>query len=148
VGGLVVLLLVFQAGIFVGYRRAAFSFGSGENFYRAFGRGPGPMGMPRGNDLFSAHGATGRIISVHLPTLVVEDRDGGEKVVLTNTDTQVRKFRDAAAVTDLKTDDFVVVIGSPDDSAEIVAKFIRILPPPPTLPEPVSASTTTSTYPR
>jgi hypothetical protein len=68
--------------------------------------------------------------------------------VLTNTDTQVRKFRDAAAVTDLKTDDFVVVIGSPDDSAEIVAKFIRILPPPPTLPEPVSASTTTSTYPR
>lgn len=144
VGGLVVLLLVFQAGIFIGYRRAVFTFGGGENYYRAFDRRPGPLGVPRGGDLFNAHGAAGKILSINLPTFIMEDRDGAERVILISDDTQIRKFRNDATPSDLRQNDFVVVIGSPDDKAEIQARLIRILPPPPGMQSTTSTSASTS----
>ena len=41
IGFTLIILLIFQAGIFIGYRKAAFSYRWGENHYQTFG---GPRG--------------------------------------------------------------------------------------------------------
>ncbi len=141
IGVIVVALIIFQAGIFVGYHKAAFSYKWGENYYHDFFGGPreerglfkGPMGMmgiPR-EDFSSAHGVSGKIIKVDLPTIVIDGQDNVEKVVLIKDDTVIRSLRENIKPTDLKADDFVVVIGSPDDKGQIEAKLIRIIPSPP-----------------
>jgi len=136
IGVAAAVAMVFQAGVWVGYRKAAFSFRWGDNYYRAFGgpRGQFAPGLPHG-DFPDAHGADGRIVRISLPTLVIEGRDGIEKVVVIQNDTDIRRFRDQVAASDLKIDDQVVVIGSPDDQARIDARLIRILPPFPGQPE-------------
>ena len=120
-------LLVFQAGLEMGYRRASFSYQGGEKYYQAFG--------PRQNkgsarEFPAPHGAAGRIVSTSLPTFVIEDREGFEKIVRLDKDTIVRRLRNEVKASDIKTDDFAIVIGAPNDKAEIVAKLVRLLPPP------------------
>ncbi|MFA6897827.1 MAG: hypothetical protein WC250_00240, partial [Candidatus Paceibacterota bacterium] len=97
----------------------------GERGGRSFG-----MPMMRGG-FFEAHGATGKIVSIKLPTLVVASPDSVEKVVLVGDNTEIRRFRDVIKAIDLKVDDVVVVVGSPNDSSQIEARLIRVLPPPP-----------------
>ena len=133
-GVAVIVLLIFQAGMFVGYRKAGFAYRFGDNYYRTFGgrmdiRTPF-LGM-QGGEFPSAHGAIGKIIKISLPILVIEDQDNVEKVVLIKDNTLVRRFRDKIESADLKVDDFVVVIGSPNDKSEIEARLVRILPSPP-----------------
>ena len=127
--GLFVALLIFQAGMFAGYRMAAFSYGTGRAYYDVFERSEHGY---RGG-FSEAHGAAGQIVSLTLPTFIVKSRDNTEKVVLIESDTEIRRFRDVATSTDLKTNDFVVVIGEPNTKAQVAAKLIRILPPPPQL---------------
>jgi len=134
VGIAAAVLVVFLAGVSVGYHKAAFSFRMGDNYYRAFGEGG--RGRPMGwgqlpDELPGAHGAAGRIIKVDLPTFLLEGPDRIEKTVLIKDDTVIRRFRDTLAPADLKADDYAVVIGSPNDQAQIEAKFIRLMPPPP-----------------
>jgi len=132
VGMAVIALVIFQAGMFVGYRKAAFAFKFGDNYYRTLGdRGPKPFQIPLGSKFIDAHGTAGRIIDVNVPTFVVEGPDAVEKVIRIGSDTEIRRFREAATSSDLVADDFVVVIGTPNDNAEVDAKFIRIMPPPP-----------------
>lgn len=135
VGVFVVALLIFQAGIFVGYRKASFSYGSGDNFHRMFGaperRGmmdrEGMFGFSRG-EFTSAYGTTGTIVKINLPTIIVAGTDKVEKVVVVNEKTIVRHLREDFKGVDLKVGDSIVVIGSPNASAQIEAKFIRVLP--------------------
>ena len=87
-------------------------------------------GMP-GVDLPEAHGAAGKIIKTELPTFVIEGTDKVEKVIRTDDDTSIRRFRESVAATDLKIGDFVIVIGTPNDAGEIEARLIRLMPPPP-----------------
>lgn len=125
----IVALLIFRAGVFVGYRRAAFSYRFGENYYRTFDdgrRGQAPAFL-RG-DLPGGHGAIGKVVRVTLPTFVVAGRDNIEKIVLIKEDTIVRRFRETIKATDLKVGDSVVVLGEPNDEAQVEAKLIRILP--------------------
>jgi len=124
-------LLIFQAGVFVGYHKAAFSYRWGDNYYRAFGRPHGEFlrGMPRG-DFPGAHGVAGRIIKIDPPTFLLEGQDRIEKEILMQADTIIRRGQDTIQPTDLKADDYVVVIGSPNDKAQVAAKFIRLVPPP------------------
>lgn len=132
VGIAVLLLLTFQAGIFVGFRKAAFSYHGGDNYYRAFGedrRGPIP-GMMR-EEFPGANGSIGKILSIQLPILMIEDKDNVEKTIRLSSDTIIRKERTTLAQTDLYTNDIIVVIGSPNAHGEVEAKFIRLLPPPP-----------------
>lgn len=139
---LITLLLVFQAGRFVGFRQAVFSGRLGDNYFRAMeGPNRGPLGMrgPRGfmtDDLPNGHGAVGKIIKINLPTLIVVGPDGLEKVVKVNDETIVRRFRDNIKISELTVGDSVVVIGSADEVSQIEAKLIRLLPPPP-IPQPV-----------
>lgn len=130
-------LAIFQAGIFVGFHKAKFSYGLGNNYYQTFGdfRGaiPGRIGeiMPRGlfhEEVSTAHGVAGKIISVSLPTIIVEGRDNIEKIISINDDTQIREFRNTIRPEGLKVGDQVIVIGDPNNQSQIEAELIRVVP--------------------
>lgn len=129
----ILIIVIFEAGVLVGYHRAAFSFGLGDNYYRAFEaphRGGG-MVMPFGREDFpNAHGAVGKIVRINLPTFVVASSDNVEKTVTLGTTTIIRSMREEVSSTTLKTGDYVVVLGSPTSNAEIKADLVRVLPAP------------------
>ncbi|MFA5831018.1 MAG: hypothetical protein WC878_04285 [Candidatus Paceibacterota bacterium] len=137
IGIAVIALLIFQAGMFVGYKKAAFSFRSGDNFYRTFGeRGRGfPEPIQRmGLDMMdptNAHGTIGKIASIVLPKIMIADRDGVEKTVIVGAKTDIRRFRDSIKPEELKVGDFITVIGEPNDEGQIEARLIRVMPTPP-----------------
>ena len=151
IGVLAILLLVFQAGMFVGFRKAQFSFGWGENYHRNFG-GPRQGFLPdvRGDDLISGHGLAGVIIKIDNKAIIIKDNAGVERIVNTNDQTDIRNGRDKVILKDLKIDERIVVLGAPVLDGSITAKMVRIfnsneplplppminnrqLPPPPTL---------------
>lgn len=148
IGALVVALLIFQVGIFVGYKKASFSYGSGDNFYRMFGatehhwmmNKDGRFGV-RGGDLTSAYGTTGTIVKISLPIIVVAGTDKVEKVIVVDEKTIFRHLRNNIVNTDLKVGDTIIVIGAPNSASQIEAKLIRVLPSG-TIPS-LSVSTTT-----
>lgn len=141
IAALVILLLVLGVGMFVGFKKATFSFRWGENYHRNFG---GPRGgflgdfMRRdftGKDFIGAHGVFGQIIKIDSQELVVKGRDNVEELVLVKDDTVIQRFREAVKLNELKVDDYIVVIGEPNDSGQIEAKFIRVMPlPSPSVP--------------
>ena len=134
-GVFVVCFGVFQAGVYVGFRKASFLHGFGENYYRTFGssrrgsfRG---MGGSLLRDRSSSHIAAGTVLKIDLPTIVFEDQEKTERVARIATSTVIRRYRDTIAATDLAPDDYVVVFGSSNAHSEIEAKLIRIVPRPP-----------------
>jgi hypothetical protein len=127
IGIVVVALLIFYAGVTVGFHKATFGRAWGENYERNFGFGPDHPLL--GKDNFpNANGAIGKIIKIELPTIIVTDKDNTEKVILLDTNTQIQKMKENIATTDLNVNDFVVVIGSPNEQGQIEAKFIRVMP--------------------
>lgn len=129
-GVLLIALIVFQAGVYVGVRKAGMSFRMGDSYYRVVGQGPLP-GDPFGEELSEAGGAAGRIVSVTLPTFLVASPDGDERFVVVTDRTMIRFMRDATSSSAITPDRSVIVIGAPDDKGRIQASFIRLLPPPP-----------------
>ena len=132
IGGLFILLFVFQAGMFVGFQKASFSNGIGEMYFRQMrGGGNNMMGIQRDN-FANAHGAIGNIVSINGLNIVVEDRDGVDKTVKISSSTAVKGLNGENTINDLKTGDFIVVFGSPSDKDLVVdARLVRVLPPPP-----------------
>ncbi len=127
----VVVIMIFQAGVFVGYRKAAFSYKLGDNFYKTF-RGEKPMmvtGFDNGN-VPGGHGAIGRIVRINLPEIVVAPEGDVEKTVLIGSSTLVKRFDKTVPPSDITTEDFAVILGSPDTESRIHATFIRLVPPP------------------
>ena len=141
-GGALLVVLVFAVGVEVGYVKAGFSSKLGDNYYNSFGEGAAhPMGFVPG-DVSDAHGVSGKIISISAGGLVIADQDQTEKAVLFDDDTVVRRERATITTADLKVGDFIVIIGEPDESADIEAKFIRVLPPPAQQSPAVTATST------
>jgi hypothetical protein len=137
IAGIVIVIISFQAGVFVGYKKAAFSFRGGDNYYRAFGgHSRALIGMDN-DDLPASYGAAGKIVKVNLPEIIIADRANVEKTIIINDDTIVKEFKGEASSSAIHQDDFAVVIGTPNNKSQIEAKLIRIIPPPPI------ASTTT-----
>ncbi len=134
-GGCALALIIFRAGMFVGYHKAAFSYRWGDSYYKAFGRPERNFPMNFSEELTPAHGAIGRIIKVNLPTVLLEERNQIEKSIIINASTTILRFRETLKPTDLQVDDMAVVIGSPDSQGQIDATLIRIMPPEP-LPYP------------
>lgn len=130
-GYVLAVLVIFQAGMFVGFKKAGFSFRTGEQYFRQMNGRPDDkfMGMNRG-DFSNLHGAAGKIVSINLPLIVVTDRDNVERTITVSTSTDIRKFRDSIKAEDLKVNDFITVIGDPNDNAQIDAKLIRVMPNP------------------
>lgn len=137
------VLGIFQAGVFVGYHKAFLA-------RRLMGndmRGPGPggsMGFVTEGDIASGHGAVGQIVKISLPQIIVADKDRSEKDILVSSETKIRQFRNELTASQLKVDDFVVILGAPNNNGQIAAKFIRLLPAPPGFRSSTSAATSTS----
>lgn len=129
---IIIILLTFRAGMFVGYRRADFTGRWGDNYQMNFG-GPqrGFMGMWDDRDLIDSNGTFGDIISINDTEITVKGRDNVEKIITVSNDTVIKEFRDDIKITDLKVGDNIVSIGEPDESGKISAKLIRLMPPPP-----------------
>jgi len=134
-GIIIATLLVFQAGMFVGFKKAGFSYNWGDNYYRTFDghdrKGPPMMPGMQGDNFMNSHGTIGKIIKIELPSVFVQDMDKSEKSILIKEDTSIRKFKDDIKAEDLKIDDTITVVGTPNENSQIEAKLIRILPEPP-----------------
>ena len=130
VGVLAALSLVFLAGEAVESRKADFSYNWGGNYYRNLvgPLPPPPLDMAMGNNFMMGNGTAGSIIKIDNSTLTIKDERGGsEKTVVVGSDTAIRHLRDALKLNDLKLNDDVVVIGSPNNSGQIEAKLIRVM---------------------
>lgn len=129
-GSIIVLLLVFQAGVSVGFRKARFSFMWGDNYHQAFG---GPKGGVlrdfAGKDFISGHGTAGAIVRIDANNIIIKGQDGIEKIVTISDQTSIKQGNSDIKVADLKPDEPVVVIGSPNEDGSIRAKIIRIFDP-------------------
>ena len=141
-GVLVIISLVFQAGMIAGFKKASFGRDWGDNYAKNFGspnKGPKMMGKEFGDfgNLPNAHGTIGKILKIELPTFVVlDEKDNTEKIILINEKTEIRKMRDRVTEGELKIDDVVIIIGTPNSSGQIEAKLVRFLPAP--LPQELS----------
>ncbi|HNW71425.1 MAG TPA: hypothetical protein PKZ36_01035 [Candidatus Paceibacterota bacterium] len=129
VGIVLVFALVFSAGMSVGFHKASFGHDWGDNYQRNFGMMQPRFGLNE-NNFPNAHGANGKIIKIELPNIIVQDRDNTEKVVVIKDDTKIQKMKSELKSTDLAIDDFITVIGTPNDNGQIEAKFIRVMPEP------------------
>ncbi len=125
----ITILLIFQAGKIVGFKKANFSYQWGENYYKNFA-GPrnGQMKGFMEKDFMGAHGVFGTIIEIKNSSLVIKGQDNLEKIVLLKGDTVINRLQKTVKLSDLKLDDKVVIIGSPDNEGQIEARLIRILP--------------------
>ena len=139
-GTFLVLAVVFAAGMHIGYEKAFFSDNLGNNYREVFGsesHGPILRALPVEN-LPGAFGATGKVIKINLPTILVAGPDNIEKTVLVSSTTLIRELQDSDDATSIQIGDYVAVIGAPNNQGEIEAKFIRVMPAP---VMPVSSST-------
>lgn len=133
IAGLVAIVLLFLAfgfGVFVGEKKAKFSYRWAEQYHKLFaGPSAGFFGewkkFPRG-EFMSAHGIFGEVIEKKEKEFVVKDRGDIEKVILIGEKTIIQKGREKLKKEDLKVGNFVVVIGSPNEEGKIEAKIIRI----------------------
>lgn len=130
----IILLIIFQAGVAVGERRASFAYRFGNNFEKNFRdpRGGGFMqeGFPGGANMPSGHGAVGKIVSIALPLVVVAGPDNLEKTVVIGDTTEIREFQETIKADELTVGDFIIVLGTPNDEGQVDAKLIRLAPPP------------------
>jgi hypothetical protein len=129
IGAILVALIVFQAGIFVGYRIAAFSI-NWDNAHNGNARDPRSIFAPfsRDADDMNPHGTIGEIISIQLPEIMVKGSSGNETIVLIASTTSIRNMRNQASASDLKIGMQIVTVGTPDEQGQIHATFIRIIP--------------------
>lgn len=147
----IIIMAIFQAGIFVGYHKAMFYKSAGTNYYRQdrFGsKFEDKKGMEKRDrqnptdrfgkfmteiDVPGGHGAVGKIVSINLPTIIVASPDNIEKTITISDETIIRQFRENIKSDQLQVGEIIAVVGeiSSSDDGLIKAKLIRILPPPP-----------------
>lgn len=125
---LIVLLGVFQLGIFVGSHKAGFAF-KRYGFYNNMPGGPpshGQMGLPLPGT-FDPNGAVGSVISNDGKRMVLKGLDGSEKIIVFSTSTEIQDGPNVIKPSDISENKRVVIFGNPDDKGQIEAKFIRLL---------------------
>jgi hypothetical protein len=128
-------LLVFQLGMYVGFRKARFAYGWGENYQRNFGAPPsGFLGELSGRNLTNAHGLAGAIASIEDGDFVMRGQDEMEKIVTVGGRTAIINGRRPIQFSDLQIGDNVTVIGRPGDDGTVAAEIIRVFMGRPSLP--------------
>jgi hypothetical protein len=130
----IILTFVFGLGVFVGGRRANFSFKWAEEYHRNFsGPQDGFFGnfMDMDREFSNANGSFGQIIEVNAEdgTLTIKDIGNVEKEILTSNRTSIVFQRNNLEISDLKIGDSVVIIGEPTNAGQITAELIRVMPP-------------------
>lgn len=126
----VIIVFIFGVGLFVGQKRAKFSFRWAEQYHKMFA-GPrvgffGDWQRFPGGEFIEAHGAFGEIIEMKENEFVIKGRGDVEKVIVLTDKTTIQKGREALKKENLKVGNWVVVIGSPNEQGQIEAKLIRI----------------------
>ena len=126
--GLVVLVFVFGLGVFVGTKKAEFSFQWADEYHKNFG-GPqgGFFGDMMGQNFTEANGVFGQIIKIADQTLTIQGNDNVEKNILITDKTTIVYQRKKIQLSELKLNDKVVVIGDPDSQGQIQAELIRVM---------------------
>jgi len=133
----IILSLVFSAGLAIGYRKANFSYQWGDNYHKMFGgpregfmrQMPPPFGLEMREDFINPHGTAGSIIKIDGNNLIVRGNDNVEKTILVSDKTTIRRGQQDIKVADLKTGDLTVTIGEPNNQGQIEAGLIRVFPP-------------------
>lgn len=131
----VVLILVFGFGVFVGTKKAEFSYRWAENYHNNFA---GPrMGFindlrefPAG-DFIEGHGSVGKIIKIDANNIIIQGRENTEKTIIVSDSTVIKNMKRDIKLSDLRIDNLITIIGSPNDAGQIEAKLIRVMPEPP-----------------
>lgn len=118
------LVIVFVAGMRVGYREARFSHASGENYEHIFSRPEGFLDMRSEN----AHGVFGTVVGVADNVITVVDAFKTERSVTISSSTIMRSGANSAEATDARAGNKIVVFGDPNDAGQIAARFIRLFP--------------------
>lgn len=133
VGIILVALLIFQAGTYVGFRRGVFASNWGSAYQHRFDD-PHSIFAPFMSDPddMNPHGVVGKIISVHLPTMMIKGKASTERIVILSTTTTIRLMHGQASTSDLVAGSQVIVTGNPGSQGQIDADFIRILSQPST----------------
>lgn len=132
---LILLLLVFRLGMVLGTHRAEFEGKWAENYGRFFGEPQkGFFAEFSGNDQMNPFGNAGVVLSINGNVMVVRSSSNTEKTIMVTTSTVVRAGMSTIPVSNITVGDPIVVIGDPNGSGEIVARFIRTFPSPPPLP--------------
>lgn len=127
IGCLIILIVVFEAGVATGYHKASFAYHWEENYEHNFGRPESPF-MMGARAMPNPHGGAGMIASVTLPTFVIVGGSEDEKVVRIASTTVIRNGAAAVDATQLSPGMTATVIGTPNDEGEIQAELIRIMP--------------------
>ena len=129
----VLILTAFLLGQTVGFYKARTSYQWGENYQRIFGGpragffGPGPGPLNMGGEMFlNAHGLAGQVIKIDGNTLVIKNDDNIERTALVATGTVITEDHQTLKLVNIKEGDNLMIIGSPDSSGQVNAKFIRI----------------------
>lgn len=126
--GLIILFLVFRAGMFYGIKKSKFNLEWGRNYGRFFGE-------PRMNFFRESHpkermgnafGNAGTILSVSSNSIVMQANDGNEKVINVDANTLIHFQRTNISIKDLKVGDKIIVIGEPKEDGTIQARLIRV----------------------
>src|SRR3989338_9546749 len=131
--GLIILLLVFKAGMAVGFKKANFSIQWGQHYNQNFA-GPRDNFLLRtfGPDKYTeANGAFGKILQINKDDLIMTGAGNVEKIILLNDHSIIRAQKREIELTELRIGDNIVVIGEPNENGQIEAKLIRIMPAPP-----------------
>lgn len=130
-GGLIVLLVVFRIGMFVGEKQANFTERWGANYGRFFGEprsGFFGEAQPGNGAPLHAFGNAGSVLSVASGSIVMETSDNVEKTVIVSSSTIIRDLASTVGIEDLRAGDPIVVIGDPGDNGAIDARLIRVFP--------------------
>ncbi len=126
------LLVTFKAGELIESQRADFAYQWGQNYYHNFFGRPSGVDLD-GNRFMTSYGAFGPIISIAAPDFVIQDQNNNvEKNILTSTNTIIREMNGNISFGDLGVSERVIVIGQPNNSGEIEARLVRVVPVPTT----------------
>lgn len=130
--GLIVICLIFGAGMFVGEMKTRFSCQWAENYHKNFA---GPKKgffnewrnmLPSPENFVQGHGIIGEIIEIKDNGFVIKGIDEMEKLVITSKDTLIKKGTETIQDS-LEVGQLVVIIGSPNSEGQIEAKLIRLI---------------------
>ena len=140
---ILLMLVIFSAGMFVGYHKARFSYEWNANYARNISN-PDSMFAPfmHDTDHGDAHGAIGEIVSIRSPLIMIKNPFEAEKILIIDQGTMIRHLYGIASTSDLAVGEHIIALGSPDQNGQVHATFIRIIPS----PENLSTSTASSTH--
>ncbi len=127
----IILSFVFGLGVFVGTKKADFSFRWADEYHRNFA---GPQGgffgdfMGSDRQFTNSNGVFGQIIKISEGSITVQGRDNVEKIILVIDKTSIVSQKKNIKLSDLKVGNNVVIIGEPNNNGQIQAELIRVMP--------------------